>query len=365
MEGQLPSNRLFPQKSLINADGQRISKTVEDVTTEFFYAGDILAGQKTGDNILMWIYDNNGSYIGFTYNGVEYYYVYNLQGDVEAITDSTGTIVASYSYEAWGTLYSIRNYTTNGVNIAEINPIRYRGYYYDAETNFYYLNSRYYDPGICRFINADRMGGANNDSLGYNLFSYCSNNPVNMIDKYGEAAIWLQDADAVHNLGHTGLLIQDSDGKWYHFYWGADGTGKSGKSGVSPRVEYLDGKFSNLNELNNVLNSTGCYKGRYENGIYFDGDFSKSLEYAQSINANYDLLTNNCMQVSIDVLSKGKFKTADTAYKNQLSKIRSNPFPNGGFCAMYGVNMYVQKSYVARSILLSVSIITLKAVMKY
>ena len=348
-----------------NADGQRISKTVEDVTTEFFYAGDILAGQKTGDNVLMWIYDNNGSYIGFTYNGVEYYYVYNLQGDVEAITDATGAIVASYTYGAWGSSISVKNHTTSGVNIAEINPIRYRGYYYDAETNFYYLNSRYYDPGICRFINADRMGGANNDSLGYNLFSYCSNNPVNMIDKYGEAAIWLQDADAVHNLGHTGLLIQDSDGKWYHFYWGADGTGKSGKSGVSPRVEYLDGKFSNLNDLNKVLNSTGCYKGRYENGIYFDGDFSKSLEYAQSINANYDLLTNNCMQVSIDVLSKGKFKTADTAYKNQLSKIRSNPFPNGGFCAMYGVNMYVQKSYVARSILLSVSIITLKAVMKY
>ena len=172
-----------------NADGQRISKTVEDVTTEFFYAGDILAGQKTGDNILMWIYDNNGAYIGFTYNGVEYYYVYNLQGDVEAITDSTGAIVASYTYGAWGSSISVKNHTTSGVNIAEINPIRYRGYYYDDETLFYYLNSRYYDPGHCRFINADSQ--LNSDYTGYNMFAYCGNNPVNRSDSTGHS--WFND----------------------------------------------------------------------------------------------------------------------------------------------------------------------------
>ena len=169
-----------------NADGQRISKTVEDVTTEFFYAGDILAGQKTGDNILMWIYDNNGAYIGFTYNGVEYYYVYNLQHDVEAITDATGAIVASYTYGAWGSSISVKNHTTSGVNIAEINPIRYRGYYYDAETNFYYLNSRYYDPGICRFINVDGYVTTGQGLTSFNMFAYCGNNPVNRVDPTGQ-----------------------------------------------------------------------------------------------------------------------------------------------------------------------------------
>lgn len=84
-----PSDRHSHERFLNNADGQRTSKTVDGVTTEFIYAGDILAGQKTGDDILMWIYDNNGAYTGFTYNGVEYYYVYNLQGDVEAITDAS------------------------------------------------------------------------------------------------------------------------------------------------------------------------------------------------------------------------------------------------------------------------------------
>ena len=166
-----------------NADGQRISKTVDGVTTEFIYAGDILAGQKTGDNILMWIYDNNGSYIGFTYNGVEYYYVYNLQGDVVAITDSTGTIVAKYEYDTWGEVQYEANYNET-VNIAVINPIRYRGYYYDSERGLYYLNSRYYDPFMCRFLNADTLID-NRGIITQNLFQYCGNNPVNNADLSG------------------------------------------------------------------------------------------------------------------------------------------------------------------------------------
>ena len=131
----------------------------------------------------MWIYDNNGSYIGFTYNGVEYYYVYNLQGDVVAITDSTGTIVAKYEYDTWGEVQYEANY--NGtVNIAVINPIRYRGYYYDSERGLYYLNSRYYDSFMCRFLNADTLID-NRGIITQNLFQYCGNNPVNNADLSG------------------------------------------------------------------------------------------------------------------------------------------------------------------------------------
>ena len=179
-----PSDRHSHERFLNNADGQRISKTVDGVTTEFIYAGDILAGQKTGDDILMWIYDNNGSYIGFTYNGVEYYYVYNLQGDVVAITDSTGTIVAKYEYDTWGEVQYEANY--NGtVNIAVINPIRYRGYYYDSERGLYYLNSRYYDPFMCRFLNADLQLNSQDGMNGMNVFAYCVNNPLMFSDPCG------------------------------------------------------------------------------------------------------------------------------------------------------------------------------------
>ena len=133
-----------------DVSGSRISKSTEVGDTFFTYAGDILAAQKTGNNILVWIYDNDGKYIGFTYNGVEYYYVYNLQGDVEALADSNGTIIARYTYDPWGKIVAItdaalNDISTNASHIANINPIRYRGYYYDTETGFYYVSSRYYD----------------------------------------------------------------------------------------------------------------------------------------------------------------------------------------------------------------------------
>ena len=88
-----------------------------------------------------------------------------------------GNCVASYTYNAWGE-HTVTNYTS--ANIGNINPFRYRGYYYDTETGFYYLNARYYDPQIKRFISADEIGylGANGDLNSYNLYAYCSNNPM-------------------------------------------------------------------------------------------------------------------------------------------------------------------------------------------
>ena len=115
-----------------------------------------------------------------------YYYITNLQGDVIAITDSSGTVKASYEYDAWGKLVSDEP-TDN--SIGDINPLRYRGYYYDSETGLYYLQSRYYDPEVCRFINADEANNlaANGDYVSYNLFAYCGNDPIGRIDPTGEA----------------------------------------------------------------------------------------------------------------------------------------------------------------------------------
>ena len=119
-----------------------------------------------------------------------YYYLVNAQGDVAAILDSSGTMVAFYDYDAWGncTVYnSSAKVLTDPTSIANINPLRYRGYYYDAETGFYYLQSRYYDPAICRFINAD--GLFTDGFVGSNLFAYCVNDPVNTVDPTGNFAI--------------------------------------------------------------------------------------------------------------------------------------------------------------------------------
>ena len=127
---------------------------------------------------------------GFRYNGSEYYYIKNAQNDVIGIINAAGTIVAQYSYDAWGKVLSINNYTTS--NIGDLNPIRYRGYYYDTETGLYYVSSRYYDPEVGRFINADDIGylGADGSLTGYNLFAYCGNNPVMGYDPTGTFDLW-------------------------------------------------------------------------------------------------------------------------------------------------------------------------------
>ena len=71
------------------------------------------------------------------------------------------------------------------------NPFRYRGYYYDTITGFYYLNGRYYNPQWGRFLNADGvMSGVGGELLGNNVFIYCFNNPVNMSDLFGNWPEW-------------------------------------------------------------------------------------------------------------------------------------------------------------------------------
>ena len=168
-----------------SADGKRLSKTVNGVTTDFIYSGDTLAGFKRGSDTLMWLYGADGDYLGFTLNGVEYYYVKNMQGDVVAIADENRQIVVVYTYNDYGKIESVSGSLAD--TVGTLNPIRYRGYYYDTETGFYFLNSRYYDPQICRFINADsdEILLEQDDLLGYNLFMYCLNDPINRFDDDG------------------------------------------------------------------------------------------------------------------------------------------------------------------------------------
>ena len=144
----------------------------------------MLVGQKTGSNKIDFIYDSNGDYYGFEYNDVPYNYIKNLQGDVVAIADGAGNILVQYYYDAWGRILEIDDDSTN--SIGTINPIRYRGYYFDSETGFYYLQSRYYDTITCRFLNADAYVSTGAGFTGFNMFAYCNNNSVLYTDSFGD-----------------------------------------------------------------------------------------------------------------------------------------------------------------------------------
>ena len=168
-----------------DANGMRTSRSNGTTTYKYVYNGSSLTQMSVGNNLLNFTYDASGLPMSVTYNGTEYYYVTNLQGDVTAILNSSGTAVVQYTYDAWGNIL-----TTTGTMASTLgvhNPLRYRGYVFDSETSLYYLQSRYYDPEIGRFLNADDVAylGADGTLLSYNLFAYCGNNPVMGYDPTG------------------------------------------------------------------------------------------------------------------------------------------------------------------------------------
>ena len=109
----------------------------------------------------------------------------DMLSNIIGIINEEGTIVTRYSYTAYGKV-TIKEYSEE--QIGEINPIRYKGYYYDSETLMYYLMTRYYDPELCRFISPDDVSYLDPSTInGLNLYCYCANNPINHIDPDGHA----------------------------------------------------------------------------------------------------------------------------------------------------------------------------------
>ena len=120
-----------------------------------------------------------------------YWFEKNLQGDIVAVYSETGTKLIAYTYDAWGNFSTTYYDDIEDYQTATYNPFRYRGYYYDVELGFYYLNSRYYDPAIGRFITADKLSTVKSTSFDLtdkNLYAYCDNNPVTRKDDGG--AFW-------------------------------------------------------------------------------------------------------------------------------------------------------------------------------
>ena len=178
----------------VSPQGMHVTGT-QTVTHEYLTLNGKVARETIRTNntltaVLDFVYDESGKPFALKYstNGTSfqtYYYVLNLQGDVvkliHYIPGFEYESVATYEYDAWG------NVSSSG-RLAEINPLRYRGYYYDSETGFYYLQSRYYDPANRRFISADRHLSTGQGFVGTNMFAYCNNSPVFLVDYDGDEA---------------------------------------------------------------------------------------------------------------------------------------------------------------------------------
>ena len=190
-EGEPVEADVPAEDETVSPQGTHVTGT-QTVTHEYLTLNGKVARETIRTNntltaVLDFVYDDAGRPFALRYstNGTSfqtYYYVLNLQGDVvkliHYIPGFEYESVATYEYDAWG------NVSSSG-KLAEINPLRYRGYYYDSETGFYYLQSRYYDPANRRFINADGLISSNWSFSGLNMFAYCENDPVGRSDPSG------------------------------------------------------------------------------------------------------------------------------------------------------------------------------------
>ena len=167
--------------------GMRTTKTAGGITTNYVYENGKLLREVTGSEKIDFVYGSDGI-IGFRTGNKNYLYRKNVFGDVTEIYSDNGTLVGKYSYTAFGECIV----KVNEGGIAEKNPIRYRGYYYDEEMSLYYLKSRYYDPVTGRFITIDDISYIDPETInGLNLYAYCGNNPVMRVDSNGTS--WWTD----------------------------------------------------------------------------------------------------------------------------------------------------------------------------
>lgn len=187
--------KMSSSNSYTGTNGNRTKKVANGVTTEYYLNEGTIVAEKKGSDVIRYLFDENGGRYGFELNGAKYYYVFNGQGDVVAVANAIANEIARYTYDSWGRLLSVKDYQGNDKSgdptfVGNINPIRYRGYYYDTETGFYATGTRYYDPVVGRFISPDTRDvlTATTDQPNHdkNLFAYCDNNPIMRADNSGE-----------------------------------------------------------------------------------------------------------------------------------------------------------------------------------
>jgi len=163
---------------------------------------------------LIFLYDVNNTHIGFLFDGIEYFYLTDLIGNIIFILAEDGTEMVKYEYDAYGNIINSPTGT-----LSTINPYTYRGYRYDTEIDMYYLNSRYYNPETGRFISSDGLLGETGDIQSTNMYAYCANNPIANVDPTG---FWVMSL-----FGFT-ITYGAFGGGFVSVWWVFDGKGNQG-----------------------------------------------------------------------------------------------------------------------------------------
>ena len=299
-----------------NSDGMRTVKKVYEnnelvYTYTYIWDGDVLLGGRMevtdADEpiTIRYLYDDSGELYGMDYNGNGYFgFIKNLQGDIVSIVplDSESNVEVNMEYDAWGKpIIKQASSAAEGLLMAmlmAVTNVGYRGYFYDFETGLYYLRSRYYDPEIGRFINADDTDqlkvpstlvyGLSNEVLSMNVFAYCGNNPINREDYNGEQTIIPEFVNLIYTVNNIvnsfcdeGALIVEANASTYYL----------GHIGIDFMVKI------NGNSLYSFLDILSTYKVLY---FYALSLFTENLfkKFEETFNREF-LLNEECVAFEI------------------------------------------------------------------
>ena len=275
-----------------------------------------LLGQTKGSDKIIFLYDDKGKMYGFDYNGMKYYYNFSLQGDVIGILDQTGSQqIVSYTYDPWGKLLSVDG--SQAATIGQLNPIRYRGYYYDTETGFYYLQSRFYDPTVRRFLNPDTL--ILQDSK-VDLISYCKNNPVNCVDPSGNVVFyygWTISGSFGYHREASIVMAYDSQGGAAPFIMTAEGVGLvNASAGQVIGVIWDADSITDIESDGSLLGAGGQFEAM---GITADILFDKKFPTIENQSNYIGIQGTGSVSVGVDYVHAANTKTINL-YKSIIQK---------------------------------------------
>ena len=297
-----------------DASGLRVRKKFKSTINDYTWAGGKLVHLKAGSQNMHFFYDAEGMPAMVLYNQTPYRYVRNLQGDIIAIVDTSGTTVVEYKYDPWGKNESVTG--TLAASVGRYNPFRYRGYIFDEETLMYYLKDRYYYPELRRFINADRVGERN-------LFLYCRNSPVFRVDNDGNKSSACNFEQFQGKFGDKMSHVINQDRK----------------DGRMPVVHFIallqqmvseKWKYSH-NTAYGAVDCVGIY--RYTMNWYYNKSSYKFMKVFTNVENTYRQSVYNSTMEKRNVLGKGKL-TEDTTLVKGMALFR-NPLGKDGHVAYY------------------------------
>ena len=350
--------------------------SIDGVAMEYDYNGlRVRKGDKTyywqGGNLVMerWVKNDTENYIyyyydesgvcGMCYNGSEYYYRKNIFGDVIEIYNNIGTLQCRYVYDAWGN-HKVYNASGSEIgvevaNIGNVNPIRYRGYYWDKEFGLYYLQSRYYDPLLGRFISADSVEYLEPESVnGLNLYTYCGNNPVMYTDPEGNFLI----STAVLIGAIIGGIIGAGVGVGVVAYQDYKDDGEL-FNGSKKWYEYLGAALIGGAVGAAIGAGVGYAAGYLAGGTYANGLVAKSVTKGVKTFFSQQNKVHKLLKLSRHNLSGYTSKTAAKLMKRTLSKGVFEAYKS--VQSMYLASMNSQVTYVIINGIIAISDMWIKS----